>query len=192
EVVEGYSNFLLVAIEAAAIRCGVDPVLAMTLVGRASLVALAALVAVLSHERIFPGRPVVAILVGAAAALSPLLVCWAHSGLEGTLYALLLMAGVTAAVSRATAGAAVLSAAALVLAGMTRLEAVVVFPVALLVVHLRTRQPRLVGLHAGVLAVGFGAYFGTRALHFGYLLPNTFYAKLDYGNTLLAARGALY
>jgi hypothetical protein len=38
----------------------------------------------------------------------------------------------------------------------------------------------------------FGTYFVARAVHFGYLFPNTFYAKLDYGNWLLVRRGLLY
>ena len=37
ESVEGYTNFLLVLIEASLIRCGLDPVLAMTLIGRVAL-----------------------------------------------------------------------------------------------------------------------------------------------------------
>jgi hypothetical protein len=101
----------------------------------------------------------------------------------------------TAATEAAPAGQTgwtILSAVCLVLAAMTRLETVIVFPVILLIVYWQTRSLRVVLLHFAIVAVGFGVYFIPRAVYFGFLFPNTFYAKLDYGSALLAWRGALY
>jgi hypothetical protein len=192
ERVEGYSNFLLVLLEAAAIRCGVAPVRAMTLLGQGALAGLAALLAAFSFRYVFPGRAVLAALVGSLAGLNPMLICWAHAGLEGCLHAALVLAAVLTALGGGAARWTVLSAVCIVLAAMTRLETVLLFPVILGCVYWRSRSPRLTLLHAGVVVAGFGTYFVARAVHFGYLFPNTFYAKLDYGNALLTKRGALY
>jgi arabinofuranosyltransferase len=191
ETVEGYSNFLLVLLEAAAIRSGVDPVLALTLIGRAALAGLAALLAAFSFRHVLPGHVLLAIAIGSLIGSHPMLICWAHSGLEGSLHTLLVLGALAAALEGAAAGV-ILSAVCLVLAAMTRLETMAVFPVIALVIYWQTRSPRLTLLHLAVVILGFGAYFGARAAHFGYLFPNTFYAKLDYGSAALARRGALY
>lgn len=191
EKVEGYSNFLQVLLEAAAIRAGVDPVLAMTLIGRAALAGLAALLAAFSFRHVLPGHVLLAIAVGSLIGSHPMLICWAHSGLEGGLHTLLVLGALAAALEGAAAGV-ILSAVCLGLAAMTRLETMAVFPVIALVIYWQTRSPRLTLLHLAVVILGFGAYFGARAAHFGYLFPNTFYAKLDYGSAALARRGALY
>jgi arabinofuranosyltransferase len=192
ESVEGYSNFLLVLIEAAAIRGGADPVLAMTLIGRVSFALLGGLIAAFAYAHLFPQRAVPAVLAGVLAALNPVLICWGFSGMESSLLALLLFAALATALAATNITWAVLSAMCLVLAAMTRLEVVVLFPVIPVVLYLQGRSRRLAITHAVVLFVAFGAYFAARAIHFGYLFPNTFYAKLDYGNLLLARRGALY
>lgn len=192
ERVEGYTNFLLVALEAAAIRCGVDHVTAMLLIGRLSLAAVAGLVAAFTFWHVLTGRKAAAIAAGVLVGLNPVLVCWAFSGMESCLYAALLVAGLLAVLAARTAIGAIAAAVLMILAALTRPEAVVLFPVAVLVLYAGCKSWRIAGLYASVLLVGFGAYFVTRAIYFGYLFPNTFYAKLDYGNAALAQRGALY
>jgi len=85
-------------------------------------------------------------------------------------------------------GAAVL----VVLAAMTRPEAVALLPVFAAVEYRRSRSWRRAGLFVAVFLVAYGSYFVARWSHFGALLPNTFYAKLDYGNIELWRRGAVY
>jgi arabinofuranosyltransferase len=189
EVVEGYTNFLLVVLEAAGIRAGLDPVLLMTLVGRASLAALAALVTGFVYTRVFPRRALLSLAAGLALTLNPVLICWAHSGLESCLYALLLLAAVLAALAADRLGWAIVAAVAVVLAGSTRPEGIVLLPVVLAAAYWRGRRWQPALFMAAIVLVGYGVYFAVRAVHFGYLLPNTFYAKVDYGGPLLALRG---
>ena len=192
EFVEGYTNFFLVLIEAGAIRCGAHPVLAMSLVGRASLACLGGLLAAFVFVHVFPGAVLTAITAGALSALNAVLICWSFSGMETTLLALLLVAAMMAVLAAKATPGAILAAGCLVLAAMTRPDAVVFVPAAAVVLYLRRRSIGPVVWLVAVFVVVFGGYYAARAIHFGYLFPNTFYAKLDYGNTWLAQRGALY
>ena len=215
ERVEGYTNFLLVLIEAAAIRCGVDPLLAMVCVGWVSLFALAFVFTLFVIRRVFPDCPRLSGIAGLIACLNPVLLCWAGAGMESCLYALLLMLSVMTVVFGAgrkpgarflrrsgsivtvvfgagMRGRTSLAAGLLVLAGMTRPEAAALLPVMALVVYLRYRSVCPVVQFVSIFVVGFGLYFTLRALYFGHLFPNTFYAKVDYGGLLLALRGATY
>jgi hypothetical protein len=192
EIVEGYSNFLLVLCETVLIRCGLDPMTAMSFLGLASLGCLSGLMTVFIERHIFRGKSLVALTAGIMASLNSVLLCWGLSGLESCLFAMLLLAGFMAVVADSTFIRVIVSAILLVLAAMTRLEAVVLFPISLVAVFLRERSWGQTTAHASAIFGGFGTYFLARALYFGYLFPNTFYAKLDYGNMALASRGALY
>ncbi len=192
EVVEGYTNFLLVALEAAAIRVGIDPIAAMTLIGRASLAALAALLTTFAYTRVLPRRVLLSVLTALAITLNPILIGWAHSGLESCLYAFLLLATVLASLAADRTRWAIAAGILVVLAAMTRPEGIALLPVAAVAAYWHARRWKPVLLIAGIAIVGYGAYFAIRAAHFGYLLPNTFYAKVDYGGLLLARRGLLH
>ncbi len=225
ERVEGYTNFLLVAIEAAAIRCGIDPVLAATAVGWCALFGLAFVFTLFVARHIFPGRVLLAATAGVAVSVNPVLLCWATSGLESCLYALLILLSVVTLLDptkRSEPDSSTgcekglshrqrtdLSAVCLILAGMTRPEAAALLPVLAVVVYLKyrpcapavTSPPVGDGLgearqrvlrFVGIFTVGFGLYFTLRAMHFGQLFPNTFYAKVDYGGLLLLWRGVTY
>ena len=74
ERVEGYTNFLWVLIEAAAIRLGADPEAALTVAGFAALAMLAGGVAWLVAAHTLPGRPLAAATAGLLVALHPW--CW--------------------------------------------------------------------------------------------------------------------
>ncbi|TNF77640.1 MAG: hypothetical protein EP299_04450 [Acidobacteria bacterium] len=75
---------------------------------------------------------------------------------------------------------------------MTRPEAVALLPIFAAMDYARSRSWRRTGLFLGVFLAAYGTYFVARWIHFGALLPNTFYAKLDYGNIELWQRGANY
>lgn len=190
--VEGYTNFLLVALDAAAIRCGANPELVMRVIPWAALVLLAAAVALFVGRHVFPGQFLIPAMAGALVCLNPVLVCWAISGMESCLYALLLFVSLSLLVGPPARWASRLSAISLILAAMTRPEAAVLFPCMLLISYLRRRSVKEAIQYAAIFGVGFGVYFTIRALHFGHLFPNPFYAKLDYGSGALARRGALY
>ncbi len=192
ERVEGYTNFLWVALNAALIRAGVEPLTAQALLGRAAHAALAATLTIFLARRAYPGRTAFAGAGAIAITSHVALIAWAVSGMETILLALLVTTGILLAATTASPRHAAIAAALLVLAALTRPDAVVFFPVGCLAVLLAARAWRPLAVHAGVLAVAFGAYFALRAAWFGHLFPNTFYAKLDYGNTLLAQRGLRY
>ncbi|MGB3565098.1 MAG: hypothetical protein WBH85_11550 [Thermoanaerobaculia bacterium] len=85
-----------------------------------------------------------------------------------------------------------MAAVLVVLAAMTRPEAVALLPIFATAEYRRSRSWRQAGLFVAVFLVAYGSYFVARWTHFGALLPNTFYAKLDYGNIELWRRGSIY
>ncbi len=192
ERVEGYTNFLMVALEALAIRAGADPLVVPWVIGMASLASLAGFLALFVHRHVLPGRPSISVLASAAVSANLAFMCWACSGMETMLYVLLLSLGVLLAATSAGKVTLLLSALSMVMAGMTRPDAVLLMPLAAAALLLGTRSWRLFGLYCGIIVSLFGSYFAARALYFGYLLPNTFYAKVGAGNILLAKRGLLY
>ena len=192
EVVEGYTNFLQVTILAVAIGLGAEPVVAMTMIGWVSLGLLVGVFTVFIFHHLVPGRPFVAATMGVAAMLNPVLLSWASSGMESCLYAALLFAAAAVVVEEASPRRTLVAAALLVLAAMTRPEAVALLPIFAAVEYRRSRSWRRLGLFLAVFLVAYGSYFAARWTHFGALLPNTFYAKLDYGNIQLWRRGAVY
>ena len=199
EKVEGYTNFLLVLIEAVAIRLGADPVSTMIVIGWACLAAMAGSFALFAVRHLFPGDLVFPALAGVLVALNPVLLCWGASGLETCLYTLLLWVSLILALGAERRARTALAAVCLILAAMTRPEAAALLPVMLLVVFFQRRSARpargrgrrggQTALYGLVFVIGYGVYFVARAWYFGYLFPNTFYAKLDYGNAALLERG---
>lgn len=192
ERVEGYTNTLFVVLLMIAARCGAEPTTVASLLPALSLGGLACLLVVFTERRLFPGRLRLAAAAALVIALNPAMVCWATSGMETCLYALLLTAAILSLATMKPNRGPIVSAVLFMLAAMTRPEAAALAPLAAVVLFLRRRH---IGdaLHFGaVFGIGFGAYFATRAIYFGRLLPNTFYAKLDYGNALLARRGLEY
>ena len=75
---------------------------------------------------------------------------------------------------------------------MTRPEAVALFPVLCVAIGRERAARPQAARFALVFALVYGTYFAVRATHFGHFLPNTFYAKLDYGGALLLRRGLSY
>jgi len=192
ERVEGYTNFLLVLLEAAAIRLGIDPLTAMKGVGWAALGALAGTIAFWAGRLLYPTRPVLAALAGLLVTLNPAVLGWTLSGMETPIYALLLFLLATSVLGAGGGANPLLVAGLLALAAMTRPEGVVLLP-ALLFLHVAGGGTRRgAGRLAVSFAIAYGVYFLLRALHFESLFPNTFYAKLDYGNQHLALRGLRY
>ncbi|TNF77639.1 MAG: hypothetical protein EP299_04445 [Acidobacteria bacterium] len=110
EVVEGYTNFLEVAVLTVAIKTGVEPVVAMTSIGWVSLGLLAGIFTAFTLRHLVPGRPVVAATMGVVAMLNPVLLSWASSGMESLLYAALLLATAAAILEDASRRRTVLAA----------------------------------------------------------------------------------
>ncbi len=197
--VEGYTNFLWVLLAAVALKLGLDPGLVAQVVGTAATLWIA--IEVWRFARwLHPVGPVwVDLIAPTLVAFSGPMATWATSGMETNLFAAL----ITAAVLRYTVGIGLKRLRLdvpilLFLAGLTRPEGVLVFLVlASHVVYLLGKAPerrreraRFLAWLLCFLVPGF-VYFVWRLSYFGYLLPNTFYAK-GGGSLHQARRGLIY
>jgi hypothetical protein len=190
EVVEGYTNFLWVALEALLIALGVAPEAAMAALGWGSLALLCAAMTQLFRTTVLSSRAAWAPLAALLFSLHPMCVAWAASGLETCAFAALI-ALASAESLRASARAALWAGLWCALAGLTRPEAPAFALLFAGIVWWRAGvRPALRLFVAFVLP--FGIYFAARWAHFGAPFPNTFYAKLDYGNLALVERGLTY
>lgn len=201
--VEGYTDFLWVLICSAAIALGLPAV------GFAQAASIAAgLATVLLTYRI--GRrlmdwPVpVALVPPLLLAVAGPFATWSSSGMESTLFTFFILSAAAdlALGSRVASGSSralyypLRAAAALLLATLTRpeglLATVVLLALAALIGLFHHRKFAAgVALSAAVYVIGFGIYFAWRYSRYGYLLPNTFYAKTGGGVRQILRGGLL-
>lgn len=198
--VEGYTNFLWVALMAAAMLAELDVALFSQVLG--VLAGVATLFYVYRFCRRLLGLAAgLALLPCAFLASSGPFATWATSGMETSLFTLLVTATAYHMVaywkSRSVAQIAVASWLAL-LASLTRPEGIGVFGT-LAIVHcayaLRAAGVKDIVRFAVAAGICFGlpfaVYFLWRFNYYGYLLPNTFYAKTG-GTYLQWGRGGFY
>jgi arabinofuranosyltransferase len=176
ERVEGYSNFLWVAMMAVASRLGLDVVVTSKVVGLFSLLAVAALslrFLVAIQRTPFPVALALWLLIASNTAYAFLAV----GGMETTFYAalvMLLLDRLRVADGRLMIGSAFL----LALLALTRPEGIL-FSVVLLPALwwlARGRERRWMAWWLLVAAL-YGGFLTWRWFYFGSLVPNTFYAK---------------
>jgi hypothetical protein len=180
-VVEGYSSLLWTLLMAPFIRFGVDPLLAARVLsvicGIVAILVVFQLARRLSHA-----SKVSAPLLGTAsvAVLSPLL-AWTTGGMETLLLAMwiaLLVWNEWEPQPRWRW----LTPTLLLLAALTRPEAVLLFPCWLAARLLRAGgKDRFPVLEIFPFIVAYGAFLAWRLLTYGYPLPNTAYVKLGPG-----------
>ena len=195
--VEGYTDFLWVLLSAAAIRLGL-PVVAF-----AQAVGIAAGAATLwltyrAARRQLDLPPAAAIVCPLLLAAAGPFATWASSGMEMTLFAFLAVLGTCLAADawrRRRPAAAALSALAFVAATLTRPEGAMLAALLLggaTLLSLRDRR-RFVsfGVASAIYGLLFGIYFVWRYSRYGYLLPNTFYAKTGGGRDQVLRGGLL-
>jgi hypothetical protein len=180
--VEGYTNFLWVVILAGADAVGLDMPRVSQWLGVAAAIATLAVTARLARA-LFRDAPGVWLVPPLLLALSPAFAAWASSGMETSLFTLLVVLAAAREVrERADPGRAPVSSIALALAAMTRPEGALVF--ALVLAHRLIDPPggrrdaRALARWALGFALPFGAYVAWRYAYYGFLLPNTFYAKV--------------
>lgn len=202
ERVEGYSNALWTFLVALFYALGVPVWTSSKLMGAVFGVATLPLIYGLVR-RALPQAPAgsgaplhsdVALLAPALLAANTQFVVWNASGLENSLFCLLLAAGMLRLIDEVSdqdpdrPGARdgrPLSAFLFFLLTMTRPEGPMYACIALLVRAIAAAQARRpLALAAWVLALGapFAAYNGWRYWYFGWPLPNTYYAKVDDQN----------
>ena len=188
ERVEGYTCFLWVAASALGLLLGADVRWWSTtlgvLAGGGTLLAAWRLAVDVAPVRL-RGIAVVALVVLAG---YPALAWWAASGMETTLFTLL----VTVAIWRHVRDGAgsVVAPVCLALASMTRPEGWLLAGV-LCLDAFRIGTVRQATRYAGLFAALFGPYYAWRFWYYGYPFPSTFYAKVGYTRSQLY-RGAAY
>jgi len=180
--VEGYTNFLWVAVGTLFFRLGVTPEAAVTvakLLGVAACIASIPLLYWLGRTTWGdPGTAAGAAIIWAAV---PYVWFWAAAGLETGLFLLLLIASVNMTICAASRGPGwwVGSGVCFALCAMTRPEgallAVVTWGSVLILERAAARRAIIIGI-LSFLAL-YGTYFVWRWSFYGYLLPNSFYAK---------------
>lgn len=191
ERVEGYTNFLWVIFTALGMQAGLDAVL-LSKVLCFAFSALTLLALYRYAGAVFDLTGPVRLLPALLAAASPAVAVWSLGGLETTLFSFLVTLAVLSHLKGMRRGEVPLvSSAALLLASLTRPEGL--FVAAILFVDLLRRRPgaRAAALWLLPLAAGYMPYFIWRYSYYGYLFPNTFYAKTG-GGLSHVGRGLAY
>ncbi len=197
--VEGYTNFLWMLISALILKLGLDVVLLTQALGVAASLASIWLVVRFARE-VFGLPRAFAHLAGLMLAISGPFATWAGSSMETNLFALLILGGCftfARYIKTTNTRDLLLAQALLFLATLTRPEGLMVF-VVLGGIGL-VLQPWKQGIRSVVnylaslfvFIIPFLIYFIWRYQYFGYVLPNTFYAKTG-GGLFQYMRGAKY
>jgi len=191
ERVEGYTNFLWVVFTALGMQAGLDAVL-LSKVLCFAFSALTLLAVYRYAGTVFDLTGPVRLLAVLLVAASPAVAVWSLGGLETTFFSFLVTLAVLSHLKSVRRGEVPLgSSVALLLASLTRPEGLAI--AAILFVDLLRRRPgaRAAALWLLPLAAGYVPYFIWRYSYYGYLLPNTFYAKTG-GGLSHVARGLAY
>jgi arabinofuranosyltransferase len=184
ERVEGYTNFLYTFLLMLLFKLGLDPVALAYKIGF-SFSALSLLLTILIYKKLFPEasrfQPVLpAILL---ACLSPFAV-WTTAGLESPMFVALTLAAYYFLLAGADGSKknGALAGFLFALAAMTRPEGALFAALAwvyLMAVALKTKPFKPAPLVLCVCAFGliYGPYFIWRYSYYGFLVPNSFYAR---------------
>jgi len=189
ERVEGYTNFLWTIIVAIFMRLGFEPT--PVAVGLGAVFSVATLWLVYRFLKLTSlGGSAVPIIAVLCLAHDGSFALWAVSGMETSMFAFVVMAAVTAYLWEwKSEKPGFLSGALLALGAMTRPEGVLVLGV--VVIHQALARLALQSqfltsadvARAGLFLVLYLPYFLWRYYYYGFLLPNTFYAKVTVRGT---------
>ncbi|MCZ7584837.1 MAG: hypothetical protein M5R36_16730 [Deltaproteobacteria bacterium] len=126
---------------------------------------------------------------------SPALVYWAAAGLETVWFTAAVFAAVMAAEREAECKAWPIGSALLVLlASLIRPDGLVLAgTIGLFWLLVQKERPvAKAAVFGTIFGTLFGAYFFWRFSYYGYLLPNTYYAKVGRHDAMMTLRGILY
>ncbi len=188
--VEGYTNFLWVLLLSLAGKLGTDMVLWSKILGIASALVGIALAYLAANEFDYGGEDGLAGLMAAfVLCFNPSYVFWAGSGMESSLFATLILLSLFLYFRESESSARYIAISiTLALASLTRPEGLLFF--GLLFVHFcfwRLFRPKRldVKLLLSILVpfcLFIVPYLMWRNAYYGFLLPNTFYAKTGENN----------
>jgi arabinofuranosyltransferase len=192
--VEGYTNFLWLLISAALLAGGLDVPFWTQVLGFGAAIVTIAYTYRLGRE-LFGLSPTHALLPCALLAVSGPFATWATSGMETSLFGALVV-GACYHFARwdrtRTARQLAICLVAVLTATLTRPEGVLVFAVLTMAVAWGPRElGRQFASFAALYVVPISMYVWWRYDYFGYLLPNTYYAKTG-GDVLQYLRGIKY
>jgi hypothetical protein len=196
ERVEGYTDFLWMALIAGQHRLGADLVDASVWLSYASMLAVFVIAWRIwalwaGEEGGALARPAVLAVTLLLIALNDSLVFWGFSGLETGLAAALLTATVYLFMRESRGARVPWSAIAATAAAMTRPEMVLVAAVTggftLRDAAARRDAPsiRRLALWSATFVATYGAYFAWRYSYYGHVFPNTYYAKVGSGGDFI-------
>jgi hypothetical protein len=196
--VEGYTDFLWVMASAGAMALHIPGVGFVQSLSLAAGLATLALTYVIGR-RLMAWPPAVALVPCALLAVCGPFATWSSSGMESTLFGfLILLAAYQFACVWRTGriASALVGALALLLATLTRPEGMLVSALILglsAAVAVFAARDRLAPAALATLAYAatFAVYFAWRFSRYGYLLPNTFYAKTGGGLPQILRGGLL-
>jgi len=185
--VEGYTNFLWVMVISFFLKLGFEPVIISKILGLFFALSSTVLVYCIS-ELIFKRKSFLNLIAPAILACCGTFAAWSNGGLETQMFTFLILAGATAYLYELQYHKKFpLSAILLALASLTRPEGMLVFGIAALhrFSHSLLSKKRLF-CHTTILWLCtfltiYGIYFCWRFNYYGFLLPNTFYAKTGGG-----------
>jgi arabinofuranosyltransferase len=194
--VEGYSNFLWVVLLGGAAKLGFD-IPSAAQVFSVMLAAIAMSELALALQRLnYHGLWITAACVWLG--VSGSFAMWALPGLETMLLAALIMLAWLLVEREERSGRGWLSALVFVLIALSRAEGAIFFVAAFAVRWLRQLQNRSDRSRRSdviwtlAFVIPFGLFLVWRLSTYGYLLPNTYYAKVGGNPLFLLLRGGYY
>jgi arabinofuranosyltransferase len=181
ERVEGYTNFLWVILIALGMRMGADPVrLAKALCF--AFAVLSMITVYYYYGKMYGRRAWERFLPVGLIAVSPPIAVWALGGLETTMFAFLVTAAILAHIaSRGRDGVPLASSMLVGLAALTRPEGMVFAAILFVDMLVKPKRKRHILVWLIPLALMYIPYFTWRYEYYGWLFPNTFYAKTGGG-----------
>ena len=196
ERVEGYTDFLWMALIAGLHRLGADLVDASVWLSYASMLAVFVIAWRIwalwaAEEGGALARPAVLAVTLLLIALNDSLVFWGFSGLETGMAAALLTLTVYLFMREARGARVPWSALAATAAALTRPEMMLVAAVtgAFTLRDAAERRDaasiRRLALWSAMFVVTYGAYFAWRYSYYGHVFPNTYYAKVGSGGDFI-------
>lgn len=202
EIVEGYTNFLWVMVSASLMKFNLDP-LGGTRILTLIFSFLTLLVTYLISIKIFNVNGWISFLGVSLLAFNPGFVLWSYSGMETIFFTLLITTGsyfILSFISQNKTKSLYLASLFFSIAALTRPEGVYFFILNFLFAGIflivnskeknRTGGLKKIFIPALIFILVYGIYFYWRYSYYGFILPNTFYAKTGFDDQI--SRGIYY
>lgn len=197
ERVEGYSNFLWVLIASAAISFNLDPLTFTRIISLISVFGIFVLLYYIS-KKIFESKSYYYLISISLFAFCPGVIAWSYSGLETLFFTFLVTTGIASVlffIKNKSIHLIFLSFLFFLFAALTRADGIIFGTVTAFFLFFSFKKDSRINKRIIFVIVVFfimyGIYFLWRYNYYGFLFPNTFYAKID-ANHHAFIRGGYY